>query len=726
MIRAKKTIWIAVIILLFSFQAQAKQRLIALDGYTGGTGGKLDSILVGGSSGKYAALQEGDICEVFDQTTHKWSMHYFHLFGSAQTESSPNLVKPDWQSAGVAYTGYGAWVKADLDESIVEADLSLSDITTGDATTSRHGLLPKLSGVSTAFLDGNGSFYNLATSINSGVPNGTGSKIHWSQLTGVPAGFADGTDDGAGGSSFDPASPGPIGGTTPSTGTFTEVIVVGTSPGGIKMNEASANGMNYILRHAPSALSANLDFTEANAYPAGNAYLVHRNMDGTEGYTDPATLGGEGGMTYPGAGIPNSTGSAWGTSYTVGTGANNLVQLNASAQLPAVSGANLTGLDDDNVSFDDGDNLFTASTVGAALEEFNNSINDGACNGSGAKVHWSQLLGVPAGLADGTDDGAGGVDHDAVTLGADADVLLGLSTQQITFDTQTANYVFAGPTTGAAADPTFRALVTGDLPSGATLDAEWDSIAEIEAATGVNIIVNTEIDSLAELNSIVGSTLLSTSSGLDASNINTGTIGVAYLPSDLSSMTSLILPSNIIVGAAGVKLTGDGDGAITFLGLGDGSDEDLTLNLDDTANTAKLSSSTGVTTMDFSAINLVTTGTIHGGLPALGSFAAPITSTGTYSLAAENCWGGVVFYNDTDTLALPPAVAGMSVCIYVAGANLLTVDPNGTDVIVVDGTANAAGDAFTVAGAAGNFVCLVADAANHWITLGAKGALTAL
>ena len=49
-------------------------------------------------------------------------------------------------------------------------------------------------------------------------------------------------------------------------------------------------------------------------------------------------------MTYPGAGVANSTGSAWGTSYTVGTAANNLVQLNGSIQLPAVSGALLTNL----------------------------------------------------------------------------------------------------------------------------------------------------------------------------------------------------------------------------------------------------------------------------------------------------------------------------------------------------------------------------------------------
>lgn len=53
-------------------------------------------------------------------------------------------------------------------------------------------------------------------------------------------------------------------------------------------------------------------------------------------------IGAGGSMTYPGAGVANSTGSAWGTSYTVGTAANNLVQLNGSAQLPAVSAALLT------------------------------------------------------------------------------------------------------------------------------------------------------------------------------------------------------------------------------------------------------------------------------------------------------------------------------------------------------------------------------------------------
>jgi hypothetical protein len=54
--------------------------------------------------------------------------------------------------------------------------------------------------------------------------------------------------------------------------------------------------------------------------------------------------------------------------------------------------------------------------------------------------------------------------HAAVTLAADADELLSLTGQAIGFDTQTANQVLAGPTTGAAADPDFRALVAADIP----------------------------------------------------------------------------------------------------------------------------------------------------------------------------------------------------------------------------------------------------------------------
>lgn len=55
--------------------------------------------------------------------------------------------------------------------------------------------------------------------------------------------------------------------------------------------------------------------------------------------------------------------------------------------------------------------------------------------------------------------------HTAVTLDANADTVLSISTQALGLDTKAANIVWAGPTTGAAAIPTFRALVSDDIPT---------------------------------------------------------------------------------------------------------------------------------------------------------------------------------------------------------------------------------------------------------------------
>jgi len=68
--------------------------------------------------------------------------------------------------------------------------------------------------------------------------------------------------------------------------------------------------------------------------------------------------------------------------------------------------------------------------------------------------------------------------------------------------------------------------------------------------------------------------------------------------------TSPTFTTSALFGSAGVSISDDGDGAITFLGLGNGFDEALTLNLDDTANTGTWSSSTGLTDLTFSGIDI--------------------------------------------------------------------------------------------------------------------------
>lgn len=137
-------------------------------------------------------------------------------------------------------------------------------------------------------------------------------------------------------------------------------------------------------------------------------------------------------------------------------------------------------------------------------------------------------------------------------------------------------------------------------------------------------------------------TSLTTSAGI-ATNISdeTGT-GV------LTFATAPTFTTSIDIGTAGVKLSDDGDGALTLLGLGNGSDEDLTLNFDDTANTVSVSSSTGVTvlsapTMQASVLSILLAPTLFAalGTPTNGTLiycsdctiASPCAGSGTGALA---------------------------------------------------------------------------------------------
>ena len=177
------------------------------------------------------------------------------------------------------------------------------------------------------------------------------------------------------------------------------------------------------------------------------------------------------------------------------------------------------------------------------------------------------------------------------------------------------------------------------------------------------------------------------------------------------------------VGATGVLITSDNDGAITLTGASAGSDEDLTLNLDDTANTAVVSSSTGVTDIDFSALNLVTTGTIQSGIKissdADGMTGAEMTTAGMY--------GTLFIATGAGTWTLPTAVQGMAVCLMDDGtAHDLILDVQADDDMSLKGTEDTNGDGITNAtgSTTGDFVCVVATSAGHWKTLGMQGTWT--
>src|SRR4030095_1673836 len=73
---------------------------------------------------------------------------------------------------------------------VADSDLSTTDITTNNATTSKHGFLPKLNGSTTQFLNGNGAF-------TTPVGGGSGTVTNPANLTtnGVILGGTNGTTD---------------------------------------------------------------------------------------------------------------------------------------------------------------------------------------------------------------------------------------------------------------------------------------------------------------------------------------------------------------------------------------------------------------------------------------------------------------------------------------------------------------------------------------------------
>jgi len=107
--------------------------------------------------------------------------------------------------------------------------------------------------------------------------------------------------------------------------------------------------------------------------------------------------------------------------------------------------------------------ITSSDSILTALQKLNANINDVIANPAGVST---VALTMPSSVFTYTSTPSSG----AVMLSA-------------SFNTQTANRFFAGPTTGAAAIPTFRALVAADLPSGVVTPGTYGSGAAIPVIT---------------------------------------------------------------------------------------------------------------------------------------------------------------------------------------------------------------------------------------------------
>jgi hypothetical protein len=233
------------------------------------------------------------------------------------------------------------------------------------------------------------------------------------------------------------------------------------------------------------------------------------------------------------------------------------------------------------------------------------------------------------------------------------------------------------------------------------------------AADGVNILtgnlkvgdgspgqtINGEdvyINGLLEVDGVIysdGGILLGTTNqvqfGDTGTYINQGADG--YL--DMTADTGL----DLNVGAEGLRLTAGTN--VVNVATGDGM---------------------GVTAIDFGSLNMVTTGTIQGAIKYV-----PIDSTDAddaYTIASADGYGVMVTNagdDDALTVNLPDVAIGMNICVGVIAAFAVTIEPNGSERIIVDTNTN--GDYVTNAGTAGDFYCLMGVSATEWMPMGKKG-----
>ena len=129
---------------------------------------------------------------------------------------------------------------------------------------------------------------------------------------------------------------------------------------------------------------------------------------------------------------------------------------------------------------------------------------------------------------------------------------------------------------------------------------------------------------------------------------------------------------DITIAAAGVLATGS-NGALTLLGLGTGSDEDIKIDLDTTANTPTITSSTGANLLLLSAIQHISSPPTAETIEAAATITANACG-GFKQITAD----GVVTTNTTNTFTAPAAAnSGCVMAVCNTGAtNNITLDAN--------------------------------------------------
>ena len=295
----------------------------------------------------------------------------------------------------------------------------------------------------------------------------------------------------------------------------------------------------------------------------------------------------------------------------------------------------------------------------------------------------------------------------------------GTGTLTGTFNTQTANYVFAGPTTGAAATPTFRALVAADIPNNAANTTGYAS--NIAGGLAGSIPYQTAVNATSLLGIGTTGQILRVVSGLPAwgtdyvgtvtsvAALTLGTTGTDLSSTVANGTTTPVITLNVPTASAtnrGALSSADwttfnnkGSGTVTSVTgtspvvSSGGTTPAISMPVATTSVNGYLSS-TDWTTFNNKGSGSVTSVSFTGGIITV----ATATTTPAFTVAGTS--GGIPYFSSATTWATSAALAANSLVIGGGAAVAPSTITTGTGVVTALGVAVGSAGAFVVNGGA--------------------------